>query len=205
MIATSAWWWELLEILEVSDIQELAQKIRTSFGLLQWMSDIHGIDNYYLAPLAPRCIWQKAFLPPLDPTFLCQDIREGHLEKTVGYVQALQYWAEMPTPGQPCLLVRCILELRKAIESYMSFSNDAVLDGVALLEGSLEDITGVTIPRVPLLTSTSTPTKEESTEGPAPPEVATEEAAPTRKPHEGPTLLPVAVDNSAEGLTAPQA
>ena len=39
--------------------------------------------------------------------------------------------------------------------------------------GSLEDVTGVTIPRGALLTSTSTPTEEEPTEGPAPLEVAT--------------------------------
>ena len=80
------------------------------------------------------------------------------------------------------------------MESYVSFSNDAILDGAASLEGSLEDVNGVAIPRGALLASTGTPT-EEVAEGPAPLEVATEEAAPTRKPLMGPTHPPVAVDN----------
>ena len=91
------------------------------------------------------------------------------------------------------------------MESYMSFSDDAILDGAAPPEGSLEDVTRVTIPRGTLPTSTSTPTKEEPTEGPAPLEVASEEVAPTRKPFKGPTHLPVTVNDSAEGLTVPQA
>ena len=81
----------------------------------------------------------------------------------------------------------------------MSFSNDAILDGAISPEGSLEDVTGVTIPTGTSLTSTSTPTKEETAEGLAPPEVATEEVAPTRKPLKGPTHPLVAVDNSTEG------
>ena len=91
------------------------------------------------------------------------------------------------------------------MESYMSFSNDAILDGATSPEGSLEDVTGVTIPRGALPTSTSTPTEEEPMEGPAPLEVATEEAACAGKPLRGPTPLLVAVDDSTEGLTAPQA
>ena len=171
------------------------------------MSKIHDIDNYYLAPLAPRCIQQKPFLPPVNPSFPCWDIREGELEKTIGYAQALLYWAEnaiLLTPGQPHLLARYILELRKAMESYMPFSDDAILDGATSPEGSLEDVTRVTVPRGASLTSASTPTKEEPAEGPPPLEVVTKEASP-RKPHMGPTHLPVAVDDSTEGLTAPKA
>ena len=91
------------------------------------------------------------------------------------------------------------------MKSYVSFCHDAILDGAALPEGSLEDITGVTIPRGALPTSTGTPTEEEPTEGPAPLEVATEEVASSGKLLKGPTHLPVAVNDSAEGLTAPQA
>ena len=87
----------------------------------------------------------------------------------------------------------------------MSFSNDAILDGATSPEGSLEDVTRVAILRSASLTSTSTSTKEEPTKGPAPLEDATEEAAPTGKPLKIPTHLPVAVDDSAGGLTAPQA
>ena len=66
------------------------------------MSKIHNIENYYLAPLAPRCLCQKEFLLLLSPMFPCHDIREEQLEKTIAYAQALQYWAEksnLPMPG----------------------------------------------------------------------------------------------------------
>ena len=89
--------------------------------------------------------------------------------------------------------------------SYMSFSDETILDGTALHDGSLEDVTGVTISRGTLPTSTSTPTKEEPAEGLASLEVATEEVAPAGKLCKGPTHPPVAVNDSAEGLTAPQA
>ena len=91
------------------------------------------------------------------------------------------------------------------MQSYVSFSDDAVLDSATSLEGSLEDLTRVTIPRDAPLTSTSTSTKEEPAEGPAPLEVATEEADPTGKPLKGPTHPLVAVNDPAEGLTALQA
>ena len=55
-ISTPDWWWELLGIPGVSDIQELARKIRASSELPCWMSELFNIKNYYLAPPAPRCI-----------------------------------------------------------------------------------------------------------------------------------------------------
>ena len=87
----------------------------------------------------------------------------------------------------------------------MSFFNDAILDSATSLEGSLQDLTGVTIPRDTLLASTGTSTKEEPAEEPAPTEVATGEAAPSGKPLKGPTHPLVTVDNPTEGLTALQA
>ena len=90
------------------------------------------------------------------------------------------------------------------MEPYVSFSDDAVLDGAASQEGSLEDLTVVTIPRNAPLASTSTSTEEEPAEEPAPMEVTTKEAAPTRKPLKGPTHQPVTVDNPAEEATALQ-
>ena len=87
---------------------------------------------------------------------------------------------------------------------YVSFSDDVVLDGATSQEGSLEDLTGVTIPRNALPASTSTSTEEEPTEKPAPTEVTTTEAAPSRKPLKGPTHLPVTIDNPTVELTALQ-
>ena len=96
------WWQELAEIPEVDDYWELAQMIQASFKLPWQMSKLHDVENYYLAPPAPPCLCQKDFLPLPNPKFPCQDIREEQLEKTVAYVQALQFWAEKsnpPTPG----------------------------------------------------------------------------------------------------------
>ena len=139
--------------------------------------------------------------------FSCQDIREGQSQKTVAYMQALQYWVEKANllmPGQPCFLPRYVLKLRKVMEPYMSFSNDAILDGAAPKEGSLMDPTEVTIPRDAPLVSTGTFTKKEPTEELAPMEVVTEEAAPTGRPLEGPIHLLVTVDDATEELTALQ-
>ena len=87
------------------------------------------------------------------------------------------------------------------MEPYVFFSNDVVLDGAASQEVSLEDLTGVTIPRNTPPASTSTSTEEEPTEEPAPMEVATAEAAPTRKPLKGPTHPPVTIDDPTEEPT----
>ena len=97
-----SWWQELVGIPEVNDFQELAQKIQASFKLPQRMSEIHNVESYYMTPLAPKCLHWKDFPSPPDSKFPCQNIREEQLEKTMAYVQALQYWAEkskLPMPG----------------------------------------------------------------------------------------------------------
>ena len=91
------------------------------------------------------------------------------------------------------------------MESYVSFSDDNILDSATSPEGSLEDATRVAIPWGALPTSTGTPTEEEAAEEPVPPEVVTKEAAPAGKPLKGSTLPPVAVDHPTGGLTTPQA
>ena len=126
------------------------------------MSEIHNIDNYHLAPLAPKCLCQKDFLLPPDPKFPCRDIREEQLEKTMAYVQALQYWVEKSNPsmlGHPHFLAGSILKLRETMEQYISFFDDTVLDGVASLEGFLEDWTKTTIPGSGQLASMTLPSK----------------------------------------------
>ena len=144
-----SWWQELGRIPEVGDLHELAQKIWASFKHPQWISKIHYMENYYLAHPSPKCLHQKDFLLPPDPMFPCWDIREEKLKKTVAYTQALQCWAEkfnQPLPGQPWLLVRCVLKLQEMMGQYVSFSDDTVLDGVAPPEGFFEDRVEITIP-----------------------------------------------------------
>ena len=72
--------------------------------------------------------------------FACQDIRELQWEKMVAYAQALQFWAEkanLPTQGQPCLLVGSVVELWEEMKCYVSFSDEDIFSGMALLEEPL--------------------------------------------------------------------
>ena len=55
----------------------------------------------------------------------------------VAYAWALQFWAEkadLPTGGKPCLLAGSILELQEEMKCYISFSDEDVFSGMALLE-----------------------------------------------------------------------
>ena len=127
-------WQELAEITEIDDFWELAQKMQASFEFPQQMSKLHDIENYYLAPLAPKCLHQKDFLLLPDQKFPCWDIREEQLKKTVAYAQTLQSWLEKSnpsTPHQPCLLAGSILELREVMELYVIFCNDTIFGSVA--------------------------------------------------------------------------
>ena len=57
----------------------------------------------------------------------------------MAYATALQFWAEkanLPTEGQPCLLVGSIVELREEMKCYVSFSDENVFSGLALPEES---------------------------------------------------------------------
>ena len=55
----------------------------------------------------------------------------------VAYAQALQFWVEkayLPTQVQPCLLVGSIVQLREEMKCYVSFPDEAISSGRALLE-----------------------------------------------------------------------
>ena len=55
----------------------------------------------------------------------------------MAYAWALQFWAEKvdpPTGGKPHLWVGSIIELQKGMKCYLSFSDEDVFKGVALLE-----------------------------------------------------------------------
>ena len=55
----------------------------------------------------------------------------------MAYTQALQLWAEkadLPTGGKPHLLVGSVVELQEEMKCYVSFSDEDVFSGVALLE-----------------------------------------------------------------------
>ena len=57
----------------------------------------------------------------------------------VAYTKALQFWVEKanpPTQGQPHLLAGSVMELREEMKSYISFTDEDIFDGMALLEES---------------------------------------------------------------------
>ena len=121
------------------------------------------MDNYHQAPPALLCIHWKDFLPQHDSKFAYQDIRESQLEKMVAYAQGLQFWVEkanLPTLGQPCLLVGSILELREAMKCYISFPNDAIFGSMALPHESLTIKLEKTIPESTQPVSTDSPIEE---------------------------------------------
>ena len=185
------WWLELAEISEVDNHWMLAWKIWASFELPWQITKQHGVENYHQAPPALLCLHQKNFLPQQDLKFPCWDIRESQLEKMVMYTQALQSWAEkvnLPTLGQPHLLVGSVLELREVMKCYISFPDNVIFSSVALPEGSLTDQPETTIPRSTQPASTNSPIEEVAAEEVTLAEKAiTEEAAPIGRPLEGPS------------------
>ena len=60
----------------------------------------------------------------------------------VAYARVLQHWVEwnnLPTGGESHLLARSILELRKEVEWYLSFTDEAVFWGVVFPKEEEED------------------------------------------------------------------
>ena len=155
---------------------------------------------FWASPSGQQAAWCQKLLPgspstPMslpegfasccqNPQFPCQDIREEQLEKTVAYAQALQFWVEKsnpPTRGQPCLWWGASWSWRAVMEPYISFPNDAILDGVAPPEGFWEDQPETTISRSAQPAPTEPPPIEQA---------AAEEATPHWEASGGAQYLP---------------
>ena len=157
------WWQELAEVPGVDDHEKLAGEVQTSFQLPKW----HWVENYHQAPLALPCLHQKSFLPPPNSKFACWDIRELQWEKMVAYAKALQFWAEkanLPTQGQPCLLMGSIVEVMEEMKCYISFTDEDVFSGMALLEESPVTQPKEATPESAQLMQANSPVKEAITE-----------------------------------------
>ena len=164
---TPSWWRELLKVPGVEDHENLAWEVQASFQLPKRASELHQVEDYHQAPPVLQCLLWKNFLPPPNSIFACQDIREVQCEKTVAYAQALQFWAEkvdLPTGGKPCLLVESVKELREEMRCYLTFSNEDMFKGIALLEETSAIQTKEANPQSTMSTPTSTP-EEEATVG----------------------------------------
>ena len=105
-------------------------------------------------PLAPPCLHQQRFMPPIISAFVCRDIWEIPREKMVTYARALQYLAEQKNPpkkDQPCPLAESVAKLRREVGFYLSFTDEEVFWGVDLPEKEENK------PKAPTTTPADTP------------------------------------------------
>ena len=132
---TPSWWTELSTVPGEDDTRKLARQVRVSFGL-PWQLEVLDAEGGTLqAPPAPSCLHRQRFMQQADSIFASQDIREVPREKVVVYARALQYWAEqndLPTGGKPHSLAESVLELRKEVRWYLTFTDEEVFWGVAI-------------------------------------------------------------------------
>ena len=135
------WWQELAEVPGVDNHEKLAQEVWASFELPWQISQQHCIENYHQAPPALLCICQKSFLLPPDSL--------SSPAETSGNCSRRRQWP-MPKPSsfgrkKPICLLRAnhaflagsIVELREKMKCYVSFSDQDVFSGMALLEEPL--------------------------------------------------------------------
>ena len=139
---TPGWWMELSAVPGKEDARKLAREVRASFRLPWQLQELGSREATLQAPPALPCLCRKRFMPPANLIFACRDIREIPREKVVAYARALQHWVEqnnLPAGGEPCLLVRSVLELREEVKWYLSFTDEEVFWGVALPKEEEED------------------------------------------------------------------
>ena len=124
-----------LSTVPEEDTGRLAQEVRASFQLPKRMHELDPREAPFHAPLAPPSLHQWRFMPPVASAFACWDIWEIPWEKAVAYAQALQSIAEENNPpkrDQPCLLAESIVELRREVGFYLSFTDEEVFQGIDL-------------------------------------------------------------------------
>ena len=113
------------------------------------MHELDPKEVPFHVPLAPPSLHQQRFMPPVISAFACWDIWEIPREKTVAYTWALQCITEennLPKRDQPCLLVESIVELRREVGFYLSFTDEEVFWGVELPQ---EERSSLSVPTAP--------------------------------------------------------
>ena len=126
---TPSWWMELSTVPGEDNTRKLARQVRASFRLPWWLQELDAGRATLQAPPALPCLHWQRFMPLADSIFASQNIREVPREKVVAYSRALQYWAEqndLPTEGELHLLAKRVLELRKEVKWYLTFTNEEV-------------------------------------------------------------------------------
>ena len=87
-------WYAELSTVPLEDTKKLAWQVRASFRLPKCMHELNPKEAPFHALLAPPCLHQQKFLPPITSAFACWDIREILREKTIAYARALQCFVE---------------------------------------------------------------------------------------------------------------
>ena len=134
---TPSWSQELVMVAKVDNHEKLACEVQASFHFPKRASEQCWVENNHQTPPALLCLCQKIFLLPPNSIFPWQDIWEIQHEKMVAYTHALQFRvekADLPTGGKPCLLAGSVVDLQEEMKCCVSFSDEVVFNGVALLE-----------------------------------------------------------------------
>ena len=132
---TPGWWAELSTVPGEDDTRRLAQEVRASFQLPRQMHELEPEEAPFQAPLAPLCLHCQRFMPLVVSIYASQDVREIPREKAVAYTRALQHFAKQNDPpkrNKRHLLVESIMELRREVKFYLSFTDEEVFRGVDL-------------------------------------------------------------------------
>ena len=193
-------WWAELSTVPEENMGGLALEVRASFQLPRCMHELDPKEAPFHAPLAPPSLHQQRFMPPVVSAFACQNIREIPREKTVAYARALQYVMEennLPNRGQPCLLAESIVELRREVGFYLSFTDEEVFRGVELPQ---EERGSLSVPTAP---TTDAPGNINTTEMPSISEVAPKYAGWNKVIH--PSQPVVATGESPQPTAMPKA
>ena len=125
-LSTPTGWLELRVILGVKDPQKLACKICASFSIPEVRMRA-TLGQWCTVPPTPKCLNRNAFL--LDDLSY-QDVWQQPILLMIAYTRGLQYWAEkhnlLESPDfHP--LAGGVIELRKAVREYITFTNWDVL------------------------------------------------------------------------------
>ena len=101
------------------------------------MHELEPEEAPFQAPPVPPCLHHQRFMPPVMSIHASQDIREIPREKAVVYARALQHFTEqndLPKRNEQHLLVESVMELRREVKFYLSFTDEEVFRGVDLLK-----------------------------------------------------------------------
>ena len=101
-------WWVELSTVPLEDIEKFARQVRPSFKLPKCMHKLDPEEAPFHAPLAPPCLHQWRFMPPIISAFACWDIWEIPREKNSHICPsfAVPRGVKQPTKERPTMSFR---------------------------------------------------------------------------------------------------